>query len=97
MRVTIVHPCIGRRRGQKYIRTWQMEPLPAATLAGLTPKDIDLKFYDDRMEAKIDTLIRLQAGERGDEILQGIDERFLRTGGHARPHDHEGANQRHDR
>lgn len=50
MRVTIVHPCIGRRQGQKYIRTWQMEPLPAATLAGLTPKDIDLKFYDDRME-----------------------------------------------
>lgn len=50
MRVTIVHPCIGRRRGQKYIRTWQMEPLPAATLAGLTPKDVDLKFYDDRME-----------------------------------------------
>ncbi len=50
MRVTIVHPCIGRRQGQAYIRTWQMESLPAATLAGLTPPDIDLKFYDDRME-----------------------------------------------
>lgn len=50
MRVTIVHPCIGRRPGQKYIRTWQMEPLPAATLAGLTPKDVDVAFYDDRME-----------------------------------------------
>ncbi|MGH8046322.1 MAG: B12-binding domain-containing radical SAM protein, partial [Chthoniobacterales bacterium] len=50
MRVTIVHPCIGRRRGQAYIRTWQMESLPAATLAGLTPPDIELKFYDDRME-----------------------------------------------
>ncbi|CAN5618226.1 radical SAM protein [soil metagenome] len=50
MKVTIVHPCIGRRRGQKYIRTWQMEPLPAATLAGLTPADIELRFYDDRME-----------------------------------------------
>ena len=51
MRVTIIHPCIGRRPGQKYIRTWQMEPLPAATLAGLTPADVDVKFYDDRMEA----------------------------------------------
>jgi radical SAM superfamily enzyme YgiQ (UPF0313 family) len=28
-----------------------MEPLPAATLAGLTPKDIEIRFYDDRMEA----------------------------------------------
>src|SRR3954452_9844274 len=50
MRVTIIHPCIGRRPGQEYIRTWQMEPLPAATLAGLTPDDIDVRFYDDRME-----------------------------------------------
>lgn len=50
MRLTLVHPCIGRKPGQKYIRTWQMEPLPAATLAGLTPKDVDIRFYDDRME-----------------------------------------------
>ena len=28
-----------------------MEPLPIATLAGLTPSDITLSFYDDRMEA----------------------------------------------
>jgi len=27
-----------------------MEPLPAATIAGLTPKDVDVRFYDDRME-----------------------------------------------
>lgn len=27
-----------------------MEPLPAATLAGLTPSDVDIRFYDDRME-----------------------------------------------
>ena len=55
------------------------------------------KENDDRMEAKIDALIRLQAGERGEEILQGIDERFLRTGGHARPHGHDGASQSQDR
>ena len=51
MRVTLIHPCIGRKPGQAYIRTWQMEPLPAATLAGLTPKDVEVRFYDDRMEA----------------------------------------------
>jgi len=50
MKLTIVHPCIGRKPGQKYIRTWQMESLPAATLAGLTPKDVEVRFYDDRME-----------------------------------------------
>src|SRR6185369_10129578 len=50
MRLTIIHPCIGRKPGEKYIRTWQMEALPAATLAGLTPPDIEVRFYDDRME-----------------------------------------------
>lgn len=51
MRVTLIHPCIGRRAGdRRYIRTWQMESLPAATLAGLTPRDVDVRFYDDRME-----------------------------------------------
>jgi radical SAM superfamily enzyme YgiQ (UPF0313 family) len=51
MRITIIHPAIGHRRGERYIRSWQMEPLPAAVIAGLTPKDIDIRFYDDRMEA----------------------------------------------
>lgn len=50
MRLTLIHPCIGRRPGQRYIRSWQMEPLPAATIAGLTPRDVDIRFYDDRME-----------------------------------------------
>lgn len=51
MRVTLIHPCIGRRAGDRgYIRTWQMESLPAATLAGLTPRDVEVRFYDDRME-----------------------------------------------
>ena len=50
LRLTIVHPCIGRRIGQRYMRTWQMEPLPAAVLAALTPDNVDIKLYDDRME-----------------------------------------------
>jgi radical SAM superfamily enzyme YgiQ (UPF0313 family) len=27
-----------------------MEPLPPATIAGLTPSDVEVRFYDDRME-----------------------------------------------
>lgn len=50
MRLTLIHPCIGRRPGQRYIRSWQMEPLPPATIAGLTPADVEVCFYDDRME-----------------------------------------------
>src|SRR5215470_13618485 len=54
MRLTLVHPCVGRRRGQPYIRTWQMEPLAPATLAGLTRQhdsETQVRFYDDRTEA----------------------------------------------
>ena len=50
MRLTIIHPAIGHRIGERYIRSWQMEPLPAAAIAGLTPKDVEIRFYDDRME-----------------------------------------------
>ena len=52
----MVHPCIGRKQGEPYIRTWQMEPLAPAALAGLTPRDsgIDIRFYDDRTELPYD-------------------------------------------
>src|SRR5215813_10419665 len=51
MRLTLVHPAIGRKPGVNYMRTWQMEPLPIAVLAGLTPPDVAMTFFDDRMEA----------------------------------------------
>ena len=44
VRLTLIHPCIGRIPGRRYIRSWQMEPLPAAHLAGLTPPDVELTF-----------------------------------------------------
>jgi len=52
VRVTLIHPCMGRRIGErKGLRTWQMEPLWAAAVAAHTPADVDLRFYDDRLEA----------------------------------------------
>ena len=30
MKLTIAYPAIGRKPGQDYIRSWQMEPLPVA-------------------------------------------------------------------
>src|SRR5262245_41347517 len=50
MRLTLVYPAVGGRPGVDYMRTWQMEPLPIAALAALTPKDIEVSFYDDRIE-----------------------------------------------
>jgi len=50
VRLTLVQPCIGRRPGERYLRTWQMEPLPLAMLAGLTPKDVEVRVADDRFE-----------------------------------------------
>lgn len=51
MKLTIIHPCIGRKKGDfSYVKSWQMEPLPVAALAGLTPSDVRIEFYDDRLE-----------------------------------------------
>ena len=50
MDLTLVHPAMGRKPNQDYIRSWQMESLPIAALAGLTPKDVSISFYDDRLE-----------------------------------------------
>lgn len=68
MRLTLIHPCIGRRVGDRsYVRTWQMEPLPAATLAGLTPrKDVEIRFYDDRLED-------IPYGERTDLVAISVE------------------------
>lgn len=50
MKVTFVHPSIGRRPGENYMRTWQMESLPIAALKALTPDHVETRFFDDRME-----------------------------------------------
>lgn len=50
MRVTLVYPAIEKKVGKKYLRSWQMEPLAMALLARLTPEDVQIRFYDDRIE-----------------------------------------------
>lgn len=47
------------------------------------------KENDDRLEAKIDELIRMTAGdEKARALIDSIDTRYLRAGGHAKPHGH---------
>lgn len=48
MRILFVTPHVGRKNSS-YVRTWQMEPLPIATLAGLTPKKHEVVYVDERL------------------------------------------------
>ena len=44
-------PGVGRKNNQSYVNSWKMEPLALAVLAGLTPEDVEVDFFDDRLEA----------------------------------------------
>ena len=47
------------------------------------------KENDDRLEAKVDALLRMNGGEKAEQLIRELDEHYLRAGGHARPHGHE--------
>jgi len=46
------------------------------------------KENDDRLEAKIDALLRINAGDDGDRLIRFLDKEYARTHGHAQPHKH---------
>ena len=46
------------------------------------------KENDDRTEAKLDALLELVGKEKGKKIIAQLDEQYLRTHGHAKPHAH---------
>jgi hypothetical protein len=48
------------------------------------------KENDDRMEAKIDALLRITGGEDGNRLIDGLDRHYMRHHGHAKPHGHDG-------
>lgn len=50
MKLTLIKPNIGRREHSLYVDEGRMEPLQLGILAALTPNDIDVVMYDDRME-----------------------------------------------
>lgn len=51
MKVTFILPAIGKKEGEKYIKTWRlMEPLTISTLKALTPPRVETEFFDDRIE-----------------------------------------------
>lgn len=54
MNVLFITPQVGRKSNGAYVRTWQMEPLPIATLAALTPDDVDILYVDERLGEEVD-------------------------------------------
>jgi radical SAM superfamily enzyme YgiQ (UPF0313 family) len=50
MKITLIKPNIGRREHSLYVDEARMEPLMLGVLAGLTPPDVEVVLYDDRME-----------------------------------------------
>lgn len=51
MKLTLIKPNIGRMEHSLYVDEGRMEPLQLGVLAGLTPPDVEIALYDDRMES----------------------------------------------
>src|SRR5687768_12077687 len=49
------------------------------------------KENDDRVEAKIDALLKLVGKAEGEKLIKELDKKYLRHHGHARPHGHDAA------
>lgn len=50
MKLTLIKPNIGRREHSLYVDEARMEPLQLGILAGLTPPEVEVVLYDDRVE-----------------------------------------------
>jgi len=51
MHLTLIKPNIGRMEHSLYVDEGRMEPLQLGVLAALTPPDVDVALWDDRLEA----------------------------------------------
>ena len=50
MKLVLIKPNIGRREHSLYVDEGRMEPLQLGILAALTPAEVEVVMYDDRME-----------------------------------------------
>ena len=50
MKITFILPAIGKKPGEKYLKSWLMEPLTIAVLNSMVPADYEREFFDDRIE-----------------------------------------------
>src|SRR5215510_14269413 len=50
MKVTLIEPAMIKNNGFSEKPSWQLAPLTLATLAGITPPDVEVEALDDRIE-----------------------------------------------
>lgn len=50
MKITLIEPAMIKANGFSEKPSWQLTPLTLATLAGITPPDVDVEAVDDRIE-----------------------------------------------
>lgn len=87
MRLVLIKPNIGRREHSLYVDEGRMEPLQLGILAALTPEDIEVVMYDDRMEEipydepadLVAITVETFTARRGYEISQAFRERGVPT------------------
>ena len=88
MRLIFIQPAVGRKGGGAvYPKTWIMEPLWAATIAALLPKDCERLLMDDRL-GEVDCLADADAVFISTECYTAkrsyeIADRFRARGGQA--------------
>lgn len=51
MNITLIQPSVGKHKHETYPKSWNMYPLNLAVIAGLTSKENEVSFYDDRFES----------------------------------------------
>ena len=53
MKITLIEPAMIKTRGFSEKPSWQLIPLSLATLAGMTPPDVEVEAIDDRIDQKL--------------------------------------------
>jgi radical SAM superfamily enzyme YgiQ (UPF0313 family) len=92
MKLTLIKPAIGRivlspGRKETYRDGSRMEPLQLASVAGLTPPDIDVVMYDDRIEKipfddptdLVAITVEIFTARRAYEIVESYKQRGVHT------------------
>ncbi len=84
MKIAFILPGIGKKKNERYLKSWLMEPLTIAVLNKLTPEKYERVFFDDRIEsidfdADVDVVaitVETYTSRRAYEI----SERFMKRG-----------------
>ncbi|KAB3530510.1 B12-binding domain-containing radical SAM protein [Alkaliphilus serpentinus] len=87
MKLVLIKPNIGRREHSLYVDEGRMEPLQLGILAALTPRDVEIVMYDDRMEEipydegadLVAITVETFTARRGYEISKAYRERGIPT------------------